>query len=153
MAAQLTPDESAALRHWSIYGQKGEPPSDRVKASDRTTSPINAPVTSSWNQVVPRSQLPKLLNGFKPSAMEDKWFVYVEGPDRHGMAMVHMARSWTGHMMADVKLEFPPDDAADAKFTQVAWEADKERHRTQTEEGAKKMVREVCGWCMDVILP
>ena len=40
----------------------------------------------------------------------------------------------------------------DSKITEITWESDPERHRNQTEEGAKAMVREVCNWVLDVKL-
>ena len=89
--------------------------------------------------------------------MEDKWFVYADGPDAQGNAVVHMFRSWTGYKMVELKIKVPLDDDGefeeeDSKVTEITWESSKERHRDQTEEGAKSMAREVCNWVLDVKL-
>jgi hypothetical protein len=99
-----------------------------------------------------------LLNGFQPTAMEDKWFVYADGPDAQGNAILHMYRSWTGFKMAELKLVIELDEAGefaekDSYFTEITWESDTERMKGQTEEKAKTMVKEVCKWCMDIQLP
>ena len=41
--------------------------------------------------------------------MEEKWFVYTEGPDEDGEGefVVHMIRSWTGNLLASVRLLVP----------------------------------------------
>lgn len=96
----------------------------------------------------------KLLNGFMAQEMEDKWIVYSEGPDTNGRAVVYMCRSWTGHTMIELELQIPSDgEVGDARFVEIVWESSQERYRGQTEEGAKGLAKEVCRWCMDVILP
>ena len=90
--------------------------------------------------------------------MEDKWFVYADGPDAQGQAVVHMFRSWTGRKMVEVKVQVPVDKEggfvdADSSITEITWESNQERYRDQTKEGAKSMVKEVCNWCMNVSLP
>ena len=42
--------------------------------------------------------------------MEDKWFVYADGLDAQGDAVVHMFRSWTGYKMAELKIKAPLDE-------------------------------------------
>jgi hypothetical protein len=156
--SNLNSDEFNALRHWSEFGQRGKPATERVTATNWKTHPFEKPVTSNWNQLIPRGELPKLLNGFQPTAMEDKWFVYADGPDAQGNAILHMYRSWTGFKMAEVKLVIELDEDGefaekDPYFTEITWESDAERIKGQTEEQAKTMAKEVCNWCMDVELP
>lgn len=154
MSNTLTPDESAALGHWSLFGQKSVPATHRVQASDCKTKPFLKPVTSPWHQIVPRTEVTKLLNGFMAQEMEDKWIVYAEGPDTNGRAVVYMCRSWTRHMMIELKLQMPSDGGdGDAHFVEIVWESSQERYRGQTKEGAKGLAKEVCRWCMDVTLP
>lgn len=90
--------------------------------------------------------------------MDDKWFVWADGPDAQGRAVVHMFRSWTGHKMAEVRLQIPVDGEgrlteADSHFTEIIWESASDRHAGVTEEGAKVMVKIVCKWCMNASLP
>ena len=158
MEQTLNPDEFGALRHWSIFGRKGEPSTRRVQSKDWSeASSFEIPVTSAWDVPIPRTELSKLINGFQPRAMEDKWFVYADEPDAQGNAVVHMFRSWMGHKMAELKIRVPLDDDGEfagegPKITEITWESDPERHRNQTEEGAKAMAREVCNWVLDVKL-
>jgi hypothetical protein len=89
--------------------------------------------------------------------MEDEWFVYVDGPDAQGNAVVHMFRGWAGRKMAELKIHVPLGDDGefaeeDSKITEIPWESDPERHRNQTKEEAKAMVREACNWVLDVKL-
>jgi hypothetical protein len=142
-----------AIIHWSKFGRKGGPSTTRATAGDRQTEPFQKPVTSTWDQVIQRDDLPNILNGFVPEAMEDKWFIYAEGPDEQGNALLHMYRSWTGYKAAEVKLAIDLDKDGkfaqrDAHFTAVTWEADNVRHVGQTEGKAKSMVVQVCNWCL-----
>ncbi|KAF2492569.1 hypothetical protein BU16DRAFT_563881 [Lophium mytilinum] len=151
--------EFKRIAHWSEFGQRGEPPTERVTNSEwKQTHPFEKPVTSKWNQPIPRAMLPKLLNGFQPSAMEDKWFVYADGPDAEGNAVLHMHRSWTGFKIVEAKFVIQLDEDGglkeeDACFTEIVWESDSERIRGHTDEKAKETVKGVCNWCMGVQLP
>jgi len=159
MEDKATSNEHAALMHWSEFGQKGEPPKERIGPPTKKTEPFEIPITSTWDQIIPWAEVPKLLNGFRPMAMEDKWYVYAEGPDARGHAIVHLSRSWTGYKIADVKLAMPLNGKggvvadADARFTEITWESSPARHNNQTERGLKEMVVNVFRWCMDVSLP
>jgi len=158
MAENLTPNEFDALRHWSEFGQKGEPSTHRVQSTElRGISGFLTPVVSTWDVPIPHAEFSKLINGFRPRAMEDKWLVYADGPDAQGNAFVYMARSWTGHKMAELKIKVPVDEDGefaeeDSKITEITWESNPERRKNQTEEGAKAMAREVCNWVLDVKL-
>ena len=79
----LTPDDISSLAHWGLYGRMGDPSGTRVAAPEWTPVPFNSPKRSAWVVPIPSDQL-KLLNGFRPSAMEDKWFVYANRPDAEG---------------------------------------------------------------------
>lgn len=128
MAHNLTPDQLSALQHWSDFGQKGEPSARRVQSPEWKTSSFETPVTSTWNISIPRTEVPKLINGFLPRAMEDKWVVYADGPDAQGNAVVHMFRSWTRHKMAELKIKVPLDEDGefmeeDLEITEIMWES------------------------------
>ena len=151
MNDKLTTNEREALFHWSLYGRKSDPTTRRVQASECNPKPFATPLISPWNQQVPRADLPKLLTGFAAQEMEDKWIVFADGPDKQGRATVHMLRSWTRHKMVELKLQVP-DDEGDAHIVEIVWESSQERYRDQTEEGAKAMAREVCRWCLNVVL-
>ncbi|KAK4207693.1 hypothetical protein QBC37DRAFT_433078 [Rhypophila decipiens] len=145
-----------ALRHWSAYGQKGHPSSTRVTASQWKHNPFVQPKPVQWERTVPHASLTKLLNGFEPQAMEDKWFIYADGPDTEGNATVHMHRSWTGHKIVELKIKIPLTDAGevkeeDAKITELIWESDKKAYNA-SEDDAKVTAQEVCRWVLHVEL-
>jgi len=107
---------------------------------------------------------------FKPREMEDKWFVYAEGPDKKGVVKLCMCRSWTGARIAEVSLSVTrslentvgedkgkwqekENKEWEARITELTWESDSEVIREQEEEGAKETVKEVCRWVLGVELP
>jgi hypothetical protein len=147
-------DEFSALQHWSTFGQKGAPPAQRVISSNWKTNPFEQPVTGTWDQSIPREELPKILVGFLPGPMDDKWFVYADGPDAQGNGTLHMHRSWTGDKIIQANFAITLDGDGkfaerDAHFTSITWESS----GGLTEAEAKDMAKEVCNWCMDVKLP
>jgi hypothetical protein len=105
----------------------------------------------SWDHVIPRGELPKLLNGVTPRQMEDKWFVYADGPDAHGNATLHIHRSWTGYKMVEAKLVMEVNENGevvdtDARFTELTWETNRERYNGNMD--APDTVLNVAEWCM-----
>ena len=161
MGTNVTPqeDNSLSLRHWSMYGQPGDPPTKRVMASDWKTKPFaQEPITSAWKVDIKASDLSTLLNGFRPREMEDKWFIYADEPDSSGQARLHFFRSWTGMKMAEVILQTREVDrdgtkGESAQITGIVWKSSDEGTRLETEAGVKEMVREVCRWVLNVELP
>jgi hypothetical protein len=157
MAANLSHDEHAAIRHWSTYGQPGSTPTNRVSASDWNTKPFHKPVTSSWNVKIQKSQLPLLLQGFRPREMEDKWFIYADGPDAEGRITLHLHRSWTGVKVAEIVVEAGPTEGKGGsdeplQITKIIWESDQDVVRYESEREAKETARETCRWVLGVEL-
>jgi hypothetical protein len=151
-----------AIRRWAHYGQRGEPQTQtkRVTKADWRQGrdvPFLKPVTAKWDVPLPAGSLQKILGGFQPQAMEDKWFIYTEGPDAAGVATLHLIRSWTGNPTAAITMHIPgtPDAPQEegARFTAIMWESDEERIRGATEEGSKEMAVTVCEWVLGVQLP
>ncbi|KAH8896839.1 hypothetical protein GQ53DRAFT_743383 [Thozetella sp. PMI_491] len=156
-SVELSPDEFPRLKHWVEYGRKGKPSSIRITAEDRNVKPFSKPITSQWDVSVPHSELEKLLNGFAPREMEDKWLICAEGPDTQGDASVRMYRSWTGFPNLELKLKIPLDADGkvkneSAKVVELVWESDENIRRGQTEETAKEVAEGVCEWILGVKL-
>jgi hypothetical protein len=123
-----------------------------------------------WVEGRRRWMLMMRCSRFKPREMEDKWFVYAEGPDEKGVVKLCMCRSWTGARIAEVSLSVTrslentvegedkgkwqekEDKDWEARITGLTWESDSEVIRGQEEEGAKEAVREVCKWVLGVEL-
>lgn len=114
-----------------------------TKDAWETHAGFRKPKAAAWDLVVPGAQVERLLNGFRPLEMEDKWFVYAdfEGGVRGGLGLgldlggggeekrslegegagegemwkVHFVRSWTGFRIAevDVVVELVPRSTTD----------------------------------------
>ena len=157
MTPQPQPNPTlTAVHHFHLYGQPGsastclEPSSpplpDRPKATAaawRNIKPLSRPVTSPWGLHITPAAIATLTHGFIPREMEDKWFVYAEGPDDAGVLRVRFFRSWTGFEIAVLVIRGPVVE-------EIVWESDEERIRMANERGAKRMVREVCRWVLEV---
>lgn len=140
-----------SLIHHSLYGRPGAPATKRATAEDWKHKHFVTPATSPWDQMIPRSELPKLLNGVIPQQMEDKWFVYADGPDAQGNVLLHLYRSWTGYKMVEAKISVDLDENGgvadtDARFTELKWETDRQRYNGDMD--APDVVLSVAEWCM-----
>lgn len=62
----MTEAQSAAVEHWSMYGQRGRTPDVRALPSDWQNKPFITPKTSSWRVRIEPDQLALLLLGFLP---------------------------------------------------------------------------------------
>jgi hypothetical protein len=71
------------------------------------------------------SDAEKIMNGFIPKEMEDKWFIYFE----NGWLFFH--RSWTGHCIYMVKLDGSP---AGVRVVEAWVNRDKEQYNNSDRE-------------------
>jgi hypothetical protein len=147
MSAQ-EPDP-ATLQHFSLYGPKCIPSTRRILASEWETKPFSQPVSSPWRATIPGPSLANLINGYCPSVMEEKWFVYSDGPDQNGLCAVHMHRSWGGEKMFEVRLRMG-GMGQEGEVTEIVWESDPDLLRWSSEEFAKSTAKEVCAWVLGV---
>jgi len=142
------------IAHHDMYGAPGSPPTERVKGTEwRNIKPFKTSVSAPWNVPIPAGGLPKLLNGFRPREMEDKWIIYTEGPDGEGRAVMHFHRSWTGYKVAEVEIEI--DGGGDGgggegvgRIVRIVFEPHED-----LEGRTKRTVREVCRWVSNVQIP
>ena len=124
----------------------------KVVGSDMQTSPfpnssrIN---TVSWNVFLTPEQVFSLVMGFKPSQMEDKWFIYSEGPDNSGKLKVHFHRSWTGLKIAELFVLIDLKGLGAGKIVGIKWNGS-EQTNGMSEEEAKYMISTTCAWVLKV---
>lgn len=57
--------------------------------------PLKNPATAQWGRTLTHSDYNKMLKGFMPQDMDDKWMVITDTPDAQGNTVVHICRSWT----------------------------------------------------------
>lgn len=115
------------------------------------THAMKNPATAIWNLGISSSEAAKLLQGFQPAAMEDRWMCRADGPDVHGNIVVHIYRSWTGQEHFRIKATAPVSDGTitedrgghGAKITEITWEQG-DGPIQATEEDAKNLAIAVC---------
>lgn len=145
------------IAHWSTFGQRGQHPNPRVPVLGADSKPFLKPESASWDASISPADLPRVLDGFRPQAMEDKWSIYADAPDAQGAAAVHMHRSWTGYKLIELRIAVALSDDGevrdeDARVTGITWETDRSVFRGASEQKMKEMAAEVCAWVLDVEL-
>ncbi|KAL8409702.1 hypothetical protein RB594_007960 [Gaeumannomyces avenae] len=131
-------------------------PRPRVEPPPGERAGFEKPVTSRWDVRVPLGPaLDRLLSGFQPESMHDKWMVWAEDGNvsppspignREGLVSVsvlHFVRSRTGYPFAQVTIE-TKNVGEGARFTKIVWESSEKRVSNQTEESTKDTVLQVC---------
>jgi len=105
--------------------------------------------TVSWNVFLTPEQVFNLVMGFKPKQMEDKWFIYAEGPDQSGKLKVHFHRSWTGLKIAELFILVDLKGLGAGKIVGIKYNGS-EQTNGMDEEEAKYMVSTTCAWVLGV---
>lgn len=95
----------------------------------------------------------KLLDGFQPRDMDDKWFVYSDGPDEENIVRVNFFRSWTGFKLAQMEIKLFSEGEGGGQVTTLIWESHSDKVRGQDVKSAKEMIAGVCKWVLSVELP
>ena len=119
--------------------REGEREEEEEEVKPWDTQPIPAPVSGPWGLYITRSDLAKLIAGFRPDSMDDKWVVESDVPDRNGNIAVHFYRSWTGNEQFWIEVA-PEGHSGDgvAEVTEITWD------RRFGQESAINLVTSVC---------
>ncbi|KAH7353722.1 hypothetical protein B0T11DRAFT_331641 [Plectosphaerella cucumerina] len=129
-------------------------PSDRVTGSTWETHPIKNPKTAPWDLPISLDDFNKLIKGYQPQAMEDRWMCRADGPDAQGNITVYIYRSWTGYEHYQITAASSPDgsesDMKGARITGVTWESGKSGGIS--EEEAKDLAIKICRAKMGCVL-
>lgn len=99
--------------------------------------PIVRPVKAAWDVSLTKTDYSKLLKGFTPQMMEDKWTCQAEKPDSYGNTVVHLACGWGAFATYELKIR----GGNPARIVQIKWETDKENI---PEHRAKKNAINLC---------
>ncbi|PHH83231.1 hypothetical protein CDD82_2842 [Ophiocordyceps australis] len=124
----------------------------RAQASHWEHTHIQLPLTAPWDAEIPPSNVPRLLNGFIPRDMDDKWFIYAEDVDAQGDVLVRFCRSWTGIERLVLKVRVELDDKggvnedAGAKVTQMTWDGGE---WNPGEDAVKEMAIQACEYILE----
>jgi hypothetical protein len=123
----------------------------RINAADWKTSGFINPVTSAWDLYLPQDQVSILLRGTRPRERQDKWFVYADDNlNANGIATLHIFQSWSGCKMAEIEIKIPTSTTSTEppKITNITWESDENTISGNSEERAKRTVRELYTWVL-----
>ncbi|KAF4452086.1 hypothetical protein F53441_5018 [Fusarium austroafricanum] len=107
--------------------------------------PLADPDTASWNLPLSNTDYNKLIKGFEPQAMEDKWLCRADDPDTQGIVVVHMYRSWSGEEQISLAVagDLNENITNGANIVEISW--DKSR---LTEREAKDLAFNICKWIL-----
>ncbi|EQB45954.1 hypothetical protein CGLO_15084 [Colletotrichum gloeosporioides Cg-14] len=128
----------------------------RVTGSTWDVHPISHPATAPWHLNLSESDTDKLINGYQPAAMEDRWMCRSDGPDEQGNIVVHVYRSWTGNEQFQMKVtasslrgtalrgsEAKISGQNDAEITEITWDTGS-GDTQMSEEDAKSLATTIC---------
>ncbi|KAK0620157.1 hypothetical protein B0T14DRAFT_566935 [Immersiella caudata] len=156
----------SAVIHYT-FGRSGYLETRPALKSDwKRRTAFRNPVTVSWR--VPLLTLHatmRLLHGYRSRSMDDKWFIYADGPiassDGTTIATVHFHRSWTGYKVAElaVTLSHPESPEWTGEITRLTYEGelalpfgDDEKGVDTPEQLAKFLVVVACSHVLGVVL-
>lgn len=109
--------------------------------------PLSNPSRAQWNQPLSHSDYTKMLRGFTPADMDDRWMIITDTPDKQGNTVVHVYRSWTS--IENFSLTILAGDLektegkAWAAIVEIAWD----KHpggQEVTEEEIKELASGLC---------
>jgi len=174
LSATSTPstDVRGTIGHYALFGAPNANPIDDMDIRERVTSEswggaseFESPVTVPWVLEVRRDDLKKLIIGYVPEAMEDKWFIFSEGgndssgPEWETLRVV-FSSSWSGDRLFDLNVAVSAvvdeNGLPEAWVKSITFETgtnqDEEDIEESPEAWAKETAREVCSWVLDVEL-
>ncbi|RGP80050.1 ATP-dependent dna helicase [Fusarium longipes] len=111
--------------------------------------PIQVPLSAKWDIRVPGPEMIKLIYGFCPRDMDDRWVCYTDGPDKEGNIRVRICRSWTRMERVALIGQVPAEAYKNEKailreggvISEIIWEKPgKNEHDPMDEKGAKEFV-------------
>ncbi|TQN64498.1 hypothetical protein CSHISOI_10925 [Colletotrichum shisoi] len=134
-------------------------PEQRVTGSTWEVHPMSRPVAAPWKLGVSSTDAAKLLGGYQPAAMEDRWMCRLDGPDTQGNIVVHVYRSWTGDEHLQIKAQLSSLDdgtatrnnaveaagVAPADITEIVWDASSGVSESEAKTLATMICKRVLG--------
>ncbi|CAI0652963.1 unnamed protein product [Colletotrichum noveboracense] len=130
-------------------------------SEDDVFCPIENPQTAKWDLALSDKDVVRILEGYDPERMEDRWALRADGPDEMGNIVFHAYRSWTGNEIIRLQVTAPrfrtsgtPSTAEakveregqneNARVTEITWETAPDICRPYTEDGTKKQAFGFC---------
>jgi len=105
--------------------------------------------TAAWNVPLSPADINSLIAGFRPEIMDDKWFIYSEGPNDRGKLLVNLYRSWTVFKVAQVVVDVT---SGSEHIDSITWNNGEQTSRLSSYE-AKQTVAGTFKWVLGVNFP
>ena len=152
---------------WYTFGRRGYSHANPARKADwKRRASFQKPVTVEWH--IPLATMHatmRLLHGYHGQTMDDRWFIYADGPvvssDGSANAKVHLHRHWTGYKVAELALRLSHPESAmwTGEITSLTYEGDLALGFDGDEEGidapedlAKFLVAQACNHVLGVDL-
>jgi len=117
--------------------------------------PLENPATAQWGRTLTHSDYSKMLKGFSPQDMEDRWMILTDTPDAQGNTVVHAYRSWTSDEHFSLTIAAGNPNKTEAKdwatIIKISW-IEKSGAIETTEEEAKKFAVGLCNGLLGLSL-
>lgn len=118
------------------------------------------PATAEWDRTITHEEYTKLLKGYTPQMMEDKWTIKADSIDAQGNIVLHFYFGWSDHERIALDITPGDPDKTDAKewatIVKISW-ADEElpfgSGRKISEYDAKRNAINLCYNRLSVDLP
>lgn len=102
------------------------PTGRHIPAQTPTYHTIQVPASAEWGLIVKRTDYEKLLEGFTPRDMDDKWLCITDKPNAQGNTTIHWYRSWTHTEQFAITVEVGGSTQTEsndwAKLGKITWE-------------------------------
>ncbi|BDD56252.1 hypothetical protein MPDQ_001603 [Monascus purpureus] len=106
--------------------------------------PMANPATAAWDVPISSTDHSKLLKGFWPQDMDDKWELRADGPDAQGNYMLRMYRSWTGREQVALTVQ-------QTKISRIQWIQRDEFGENDAKDFAKAICRGLLGCDLEAL--
>ncbi|KAH8731822.1 hypothetical protein GQ44DRAFT_698076 [Phaeosphaeriaceae sp. PMI808] len=152
--------ENARETTMSAPSSLGQESTSRVTGADWRVQPIEHPLTATWNLGITDADIHKLVHGYQPEQMEDRWMCCSDGPDQQGTIVVHIYRSWSGDEQLQLTAKAPTSTSDEgegikgrgAEITEIKWErgnSPNELNEGQAKDLATTLCRQILGCKLD----
>lgn len=109
----------------------------------------NPPVTAQWDRKITYDDYTKMLQGFQPQSMDDKWLIFTDTPeDADGNIVVHAY--WGRYNKEEYAItvvagDFGKTDVKDwATIVKIAWKVEQWDGTLRSEDDAKESAVSFC---------
>jgi hypothetical protein len=86
---------------------------------------LEDPETAQWDLTLTFDDYNKMLKGFTPERMEQKWQIIADAPDTQGNTVIHFFRSWTQIENISLTIKAGDPDKTEVKdwatIVEISW--------------------------------